>query len=428
MAGGLIQIVAIGPEDMYLTGNPQITYFKVVYRKHTNFSMEAIKQDIEGNLNTTASSLQSTITRTGDLLSHLWLDVELKGCSATTTNSSYHNWTNNTGHAFIKDVEVEIGGQSIDKHYSQWFDVWNELTDHDEKEWIGLNKHSAKNSYLSSSSPGITSDLRLYIPLKFWFCRNPGLALPIIALQYSDTIIKINTRSINSLLNSDSITGVSTTAPTLELWGDYIFLDTDERRRFAETTHEYLIEQLQRSTGNPSTTDFVQTLNFTQPIKELIWTFQNTTVGEEINSFTGIDAKSNSNTSVSNGNDYFNYGSYAGGTAEKIGGITDSNEAFQQMTLLLNGQERFIKRNASYFRTCQPIQAGHKIPTKHIYCYTFALNPEDHQPSGTCNFSRMDDATLNFDSNVTGCNLTVWAVNYNVLRIMSGIGGLAYVN
>jgi len=208
--------------------------------------------------------------------------------------------------------------------------------------------------------------------------------------------------------------------------GRLYFLDTDERRRFADSTHEYLIEQVQRSTGNSSTSDFVQTLIFTQPVKEIIWTFQNTTVGEEIETTSGIDAKSNSKTSQNNGNDYFNYGSY-NGTTEKIGGTSDSNEAFSEMTIQLNGQDRFFQRKASYFRTCQPIQAGHKIPTKHIYCYSFALNPEDHQPSGTCNFSQVDDATLNFVSNVTGCNLTVWAVNYNVLRIMSGMGALAYI-
>ena len=427
MAGGLLQLVAVGAEDMYLTGNPQITYFKVVYRKHTNFSIEAIKQDLDGNLNTSESSLQSTISRTGDLLSKLWLDVQIKACTATTTSASYHNWTNNTGHAFIKDVELEIGGQPIDKHYSQWFDIWNELTDHDEKEWIGLNKHSAKQAYLSSSSPGITNDLQVYISLPFWFCRNPGLALPLIAMQYSDTILKINTRSVNSLINSDSLSGLTFVAPTMELWADYIFLDVDERKRFSESSHEYLIEQVQRSTGNPNTTDFVQPLNFTQPVKEIIWVFQNTTVASEINSTSGIDAKSNSKTSLINGNDYFNYGSY-NGTSEKIGGSSDSNEAFSEMTIKLNGQDRFIQRKASYFRTCQQIQAGHKIPTKHIYCYSFALNPEEHQPSGTCNFSRMDTATLKFVSNVTGCNLTVWAVNYNVLRIMSGMGALAYVN
>ena len=423
----LLELAARGAEDMYLTGNPQITFFKVVYRKHTNFSTESIKQDVDGNLNATASSLQSTISRAGDLLSYLWLDVVIKGATATTTSSSYHNWTNNTGHAFIKDVELEIGGQPIDKHYSQWFDVWNELTDHDEKEWIGLNKHAAKNAYLSSSSPGVTSDLQLYIPLPFWFCRNPGLALPIIALQYSDTVLKINTRSIKSLMNSDSLSGVTPVAPTLELWADFVFLDSDERRRFADSTHEYLIEQVQRSTGNPNTSDFVQTLNFTQPVKEIIWTFQTTTVGTEVETTTGIDAKSNSKTSQSDGNDYFNYGSH-NGTTEKIGGTSDSNEAFSEMSIKLNGQDRFIQRKASYFRTCQPIQAGHKIPTKHIYCYSFALNPEDHQPSGSCNFTQMDNATMNFVSNVTGCNLTVWAVNYNIFRVMSGIGALAYVN
>ena len=124
-------------------------------------------------------------------------------------------------------------------------------------------------------------------------------------------------------------------------------------------------------------------------------------------------------------NDYFNY-SQPATTQESINGQT-SNEAFATMKLQLNGHDRFAARNASYFRTCQPVQAGHKVPSKHIYCYSFALKPEEHQPSGTCNFSRIDNAKMVFTTNAAG-NLTVFAVNYNVLRIMSGMGGLAYSN
>jgi hypothetical protein len=128
-------------------------------------------------------------------------------------------------------------------------------------------------------------------------------------------------------------------------------------------------------------------------------------------------------------NDYFNYSVGLTTSTEIINGAT-SSEGFIDVKLQLNGHDRFAKRNASYFRTCQPIQAGHKVPSKHIYCYSFALKPEEHQPSGTCNFSRIDNAKMIFNA-VTGLDdltLTVWAVNYNVLRIMSGMGGLAYSN
>jgi len=430
MGGGLMQLVAYGAQDIYLTGNPQITFFKVVYRRHTNFSMEAIKQTFNGSITKGSSTVTATISRNGDLVSKLWLDVKLAACTAVS-GGSYNNWTNNTGHAFIKECEIEIGGQRIDRHYSQWLDVWNELTDHDESEWIGLNKHSAKSSYLVSSVPGVGSALRLYVPLQFWFCRNPGLALPLIALQYHEVKLKLTTRSVNGLLNGDVLTATDVNPTSCDLWADYIYLDTDERRRFAQVSHEYLIEQVQREQSTPAS-GASQKLNFNHPVKELIWTFQNTTVGAEVTTDAGglgaIDVTSNSATSVAGGNDYFNYWSRAGGTDEVIGGTSSSNDAFSLMRLQLNGHDRFAKRNASYFRTCQPLQAGHKVPSKHIYCYSFALKPEEHQPSGTCNFSRIDNAKMIFDANSTTCNLTVFAINYNVLRIMSGMGGLAYSN
>ena len=428
-----MQLVAYGAQDIYLTGNPQITFFKVVYRRHTNFSMEAIMQTFNGTVGTGASTVTATISRNGDLVSNLWLDVNLPVRGALTTGTStYCNWTNNTGHALIKDCEIEIGGQRIDRHYSQWLDVYNELTDHEEQEWIGLNKHAAKNAYLKSSTdtPPAT---RLYIPLQFWFCRNPGLALPLIALQYHEVKLKLTTRAHKVLVNVDG-TGTpaeSTGTPTVDLYADYIYLDTDERRRFAQVSHEYLIEQVQRESGTMAASDTTQTLNFNHPVKELIWVVQDAlcnTEGDTTSSLTGVgDATVNAGAAATANNDYFNYGAFSGGSSSEVIGGATSTEGFTDMKLQLNGHDRFAKRNASYFRTCQPIQAGHKVPSKHVYCYSFSLKPEEHQPSGTCNFSRIDNAQMIFGSIATA-NLTVYAVNYNVLRIMSGMGGLAYSN
>jgi len=444
MGGGLMQLVAYGAQDIYLTGNPQITFFKVVYRRHTNFSMEAIQQTLNGTLAVGGSTVTCTISRNGDLVGRMWLAGEVKMTSITfTTGLTYCNWTNNTGHAFVKECEVEIGGQRIDRHYSQWLDVWNELTDHDESEWIGLNKHAAKNAYLkSNTSAGPADLLQIYVPLPFWFCRNPGLALPLIALQYHEVKVKLTTRAITSLINTDASAGSDVSAsatPDVALWCDYIYLDTDERRRFAQVSHEYLIEQVQREVSTVTGANASKKLNFNHPVKELIWVIQNANAASESAGATGsgdYDATVNT-TSTADGdwdkNDYFNYGldseTY---DSENIAGVSVS-EQFNTMKLQLNGHDRFAARKASYFRTCQPIQAGHKVPSKHIYCYSFALKPEEHQPSGTCNFSRIDNAKMIF-VNVAGGrassaqNLTVYAVNYNVLRIMSGMGGLAYSN
>jgi hypothetical protein len=431
MGGGLMQLVAYGAQDIYLTGNPQITFFKVVYRRHTNFSMEAIEQTLNGNVTAGGSTVTSTISRNGDLVGRLWLDVGIDR-SVLFDSDTYANWTNNTGHAFVKECEIEIGGQRIDRHYSQWLDVWNELSDHDESEWIGLNKHAAKNAYLKSGSAANsgTAITRLYVPLQFWFCRNPGLALPLIALQYHEVKVKLVTRSCAGLVNGSKRVTAPTTDPNVKLWADYIYLDTDERRRFAQVSHEYLIEQLQREQGTMSTS---QKLNFNHPVKELIWTVQATNAATE-GADSGSDMDATKNVPLYapmlyEKNDYFNYSVGLTTSTEIINGAT-SSEGFIDVKLQLNGHDRFAKRNASYFRTCQPIQAGHKVPSKHIYCYSFALKPEEHQPSGTCNFSRIDNAKMIFNA-VTGLDdltLTVWAVNYNVLRIMSGMGGLAYSN
>jgi len=431
-----MQLVAYGAQDIYLTGNPQITFFKVVYRRHTNFSMEAIEQTLNGSASQGGSSLDCTISRNGDLVTRLWLDVVMPAAvlGGGTATTEYTNWTNNTGHALLKSCEIEIGGQLIDRHYSQWLDVWNELSDHHEAEWSGLNKHAAKNTYFTiggRGSAGSTTTLpqtQLYVPLQFWFCKNPGLALPLIALQYHEVKVKIITRATAALMNSDhsgNFTSLTVGDPTVKLWADYIYLDTDERRRFAQVSHEYLIEQLQRQTGSRNTLD----LNLNHPVKELIWTVQADSASAEVDlTLASTDATANVDSTVANGNDYFCYSSVRPSAERTVMNGQSSNEGFTDFSLELNGHERFAKRDATYFRTCQPLQAGHKIPTKHIYCYSFALKPEEHQPSGTCNFSRIDNAQMMFTGIPASSTLTVYAVNYNVLRIMSGMGGLAYSN
>ena len=423
MGGGLMQLVAYGAQDIYLTGNPQITFFKVVYRRHTNFSMECIEQTFNGSVAAGASTVTATISRNGDLISNMHLDVLIASEACGASSHTYANYTNNTGHAFIDFVELEIGGQRIDKQYGHWLDVWNELTDHDYSERSLINKHSAKDAYLRSHSSATLNALQLYVPLKFWFNRNPGLALPLIALQYHEVKVKIQTRALNHLVNLDAGTVDMGTAPTVTLYVDYIYLDTDERRRFAQQSHEYLIEQLQYQ--QESMANSVK-LNLNHPVKELIWTVQDVTAATGA---TGtVDATANVQGTIANSNDWFNYMANASTTSEYVYGQL-SYEPFSSFKLQLNGHDRFTARKASYFRTVQPLQAGHCVPEKHVYNYSFALKPEEHQPSGTCNFSRIDNARMIFEDGLTsGNNLNVYAVNYNVLRIMSGMGGLAYSN
>jgi hypothetical protein len=381
MGGGLMQLVAYGAQDIYLTGNPQITFFKVVYRRHTNFSMEAIEQTWNGTSSgTTAARCTATISRNGDLVHRMY--IELDATPRAEANPSAQG---------ITDIEIEIGGQKIDKHTGQWMNVWSHLTEPNPSGHVGEIDNATFTGTLFQNMSGMGGSLgdsdgaaKLFIPLQFWFCRNPGLALPLIALQYHE---------VKVILSHDWTAGFSA-ATSNKLWCDYIYLDTDERRRFAQVSHEYLIEQVQEDTVTAAGTS---ELNFNHPVKELIFCVNATD-----------------------------------GTLATIG----SSAATYQ--LKLNGHDRFAARDWRYFSRTQVWQhhsgAGGLAPAGEsdgafsdgIGVYSFALKPEEHQPSGTCNFSRIDNAQLVQTANATATK--VYAVNYNVLRIMSGMGGLAYSN
>ena len=502
MGGGLMQLVAYGAQDIYLTGNPQITFFKVVYRRHTNFAVESIEQTFNGAAKL-GNKFSCTISRNGDLLSQVYLEMDVTlsqthvvksvtleetskatsivdvattaainkatvsgatniitlydngGTSTTATiqdgtadinsqddldglNSAAPDTTNGgrrIGLRAINSVEVEIGGQCIDKHYGDWMDIWVGLSGN-QQQW---GKHNRLvNATLSANKTGRR---KIYIPLQFWFCKNPGLALPLIALQYhevklnvefnssvtytheqsastndagtaadlelsGDIDIKTGTTTISYTANAATVTVTRTVTDTLAIdtccvFCDYIFLDTDERRRFAQVSHEYLIEQLQFSNSlNLSQGNNQFELRFNHPVKELVWAAQ---------------------TSTNNGNN-FNYFPSSG------------DDMITKALLQLNGHDRFREREGSYFRCVQPYQYHLGADGQNsleewggYYMYSFGLKPAEHQPSGTCNFSRIDNAVLNLTAAEDGV-LKVYARNYNVLRIMSGMGGLAYSN
>jgi hypothetical protein len=357
-----MQLVAMGAQDVYLTGNPQITFFKVVYRRHTNFSKEAIEQTFNGSLSTGVGTLNCTLSRNGDLVQEIYLVGTLTGGAADEDSTDV-----------INTVEVEIGGQKIDKHYSQWLDIYNELFETD-------SSH-ARRLVMSGGANTPTC----YIPLRFWFNRNPGLALPLIALQYHE--VKINVVCQASV-------GGATLSATPKLLVNYLYLDTDERRRFAQVSHEYLIEQVQH-TGVETKGNI--TMNFNHPVKALFWTADALTTGE-------------------------------------------------LPKLQLNGHDRFSAQDHDYFHLVQPYECGlgHgktlknddrswtdtaiAVGTSNVSMYSFCLKPAEHQPSGTCNFSRIDNAKLNLGTLADTKKIWLFAMNYNVLRIMSGMGGLAYSN
>ena len=512
MGGGLMQLVAYGAQDIYLTGNPQITFFKVVYRRHTNFSMETIQQTINGASTTDGGSGTVTISRNGDLVHKVYVTSSTSGIT--------------DGDDIISEVELEIGGQRIDRHYKEWNQIWNELTIPESKS-LAFKNMTGSLSHGSSSTQTAGVNM-VQVPLNFWFCRNPGLALPLIALQYHEVKLKFTWGS-----------STGTTA-TCSVFCDYIYLDTDERRRFAQVSHEYLIEQLQREEKTIS--DTTHKLNFNHPVKELIWTgdgyvnaqiklnghdrfavqeeeyfqlrqpfdYHTSVPGTNIPMEdrpvmlssvlqTGVfqlQALSGNDTTVlttvlgTDGDAAFGIlGSLTADAAVvettaaakktliireatpdhvfKAGDIVEmrindangsqqveifsvisvrsttaivADKTFQELTLdrdplakhvpagtattLADGDDLIITIIA---RIQDPLSRCSQF-SKKINVYSFALKPEEHQPSGTCNFSRIDNAELKFSIASPTEAVTVYAVNYNVLRIMSGMGGLAYSN
>ena len=547
MGGGLMQLVAYGAQDVYLTGNPQITFWKVTYRRHTNFAMESIEQTFNGQADF-GRRVTCTISRNGDLAYRTYLQVTLPEINqsmsnittATIADGVYARWLDFPGEQMISQVEVEIGGQRIDRQYGDWMHIWNQLTLTSEQQrgyfkMVGNTTQLTficDPSFADINSPCSTSagsnqvcqprkalpETTLYVPLQFWYCRNPGLALPLIALQYHEVKINLDIRPIDECLwavsslsgdGGSSTSGIKVTKAyqqslvAASLYVDYVFLDTDERRRMAQNPHEYLIEQLQ-FTGDESVGSSSNKikLNFNHPCKELIWVVQpdtnvdycgSLTLGNNlfntlgaqpfnytdsidalpnaIHSFGGAIATAGTTGSFINASGLFqdpqswdalyttgasttaigqpwNFdqtipNNQAPSTANPESLVSDAGVFVLTETSLdmhcwgqnpvvtaklqLNGQDRFSEREGTYFDQVQPYQHHTRAPDTGINVYSFALRPEEHQPSGSCNFSRIDNATLQLvlsNATVAGTNtakVRVYAVNYNVLRVMSGI-------
>ena len=522
-----MQLVAYGAQDIYLTGNPQITFFKVVYRRHTNFSMETIQQTINGTPRDGGNSTV-TISRNGDLVYKVYVTL-----AATNVTK---------GSNIVSEVELEIGGQRIDRHYEEWMNIWNELSTPESKA-IGLKAMQCDVGTGVNTGVG-----NVQVPLQFWFCRNPGLALPLIALQYHEVKLKFTWGSSHG----GTVSGA-------QVWCDYIYLDTDERRRFAQVSHEYLIEQIQRETPTGALGD--TKLNFNHPVKELIWTsdqdytdaklvlnghdrfasqeteyfqlrqpfdyhtavprqnlptrardyglsdwFRHTytkfggtqSEGEGDGVFEADDTPLNEKFSITT-TKTLKLGTSAAptGETESVNSLKKGDIIMAEVTvanidgsgssgLTLNGfgdqtaaetdrqvlvhlqkffavvdsvsyigsdnevtitlRDGFVRSDGAVTITTLNSSGGTDAKLKFytsnfnvdtartsqmtdkINVYSFGLKPEEHQPSGTCNFSRIDNAKLNFTADPHSGTMSIYAVNYNVLRIMSGMGGLAYSN
>ncbi len=441
MGGGLLQLVAFGAQDAYISGNPHITFWKVLYKRHTNFAIEAFRVNFTG-APMYGQRVVAVVNRNADLIWKTYVEITLPDTSFGAGVDI--NWSSGAqrrlGYLMLKQIEVEIGGQIIDRHYGEWLYLWETLTtDFDTStkldNMVGGQYSGAPSTITTADACGGRPKV-LYVPLQFWFNRNPGLALPLIALQYHEVRFNITLEDSVNLVNgtagqAGTVSSQAARLPNLKdmaMYMDYVYLDVDERRRFAQESHEYLIDQLQY-TGQQTITTASGRLDLTlnHPVKELIWVFQDSR-RTDCGSDKTIDA-----------------------------GFTEPfryDDIVNRARLQINGQDRFDERYGDYFWKVQPYQhhtgggfarnvgmttALPNASPNPINVYSFAIQPEEHQPSGTCNFSRIDSATLVFDS-VTSTsagtfpskqypyNFRIYAVNYNIFRIMSGMGGLAYSN
>ena len=432
MTGGLLQLAAYGAQDIYLTGNPQITYFVGVYRRHTNFAIQSVPQYFTGNADF-GQKVYCLVDRIGDLINQMFLRVQLPDISQYNYNDDAGNlveyyWVNSIGHAIIKIIDVEIGGVVIDRQYGLWMEIWGELS-------TPVGKKAGYNSMIGKSDYPVNLDnggaLDLYVPIYFWFCRNVGLSLPLIAIQSQEVRFNVTFRQYQELIISTTGVPIITNNNPLEItrtWFDidYIFLEDDERKVFAKNNHQYLIEQIQvyatslTSNGlrqdptDPNKMTRIPDLNqnilldFNHPVKELYWVIQNSTV---------------LSVYPYGGNEWYNFS-----TESYKNGKVNGTDPMIRGKLIFEGQELFDTKDAKFFRTVVPYQRHTNVPNNFIYIYSFSLNPEEFQPSGACNFSRIDSQMLYLEisDQLIDPIITIFASNYNILNISGGLCGIEY--
>ena len=488
MGGSLLQLVAKGSQDVYLTRNPQISFFKYIFKRHTNFSIESREVQFVGSANPFSDksnqSVTITVPRLGDLIHTVYLQIELPEISNLSPGAGQEqpSYLNSLGHSLIDKVELEIGGNKIDEQTGEWMELWSQLS-YSEAKQSGfkymLGRVSSVNTNTYDDKP--RGPLVLQIPLQFWFCKYIGSALPLVALQFHEVKIIVKFKDITGVISNgvsyhkvtqsgttltsvgttitatdvgktvtyltlnnvtDTLTGATTvnnsktitdavdvkltpsnsaaisteintiknsSSLKLSVYIDYVFLDSYERQKMATMKHLYIIEQVQNPTSKNSDVNGVITgrfdFNLNHPIKALYWFLRpRKTTYENMYPFNFSDTL---NTTFNN-----------------------QDDAFLTCKLDFNGIDRTEVRNAKYFRLAQPFQHHTRNSNLFVYVYSFALKPEELQPSGTCNFSRIDKAALTYTlkSGILNRELVLYALNYNYLKIDSGMGGLQFSN
>jgi hypothetical protein len=477
MTGGLIQLASYGGADIYITGNPEITYFKTVYRRHTNFAKESIIQHIDGRVGY-GRTVNIDITRAGDLLGPIWLQLQAPMFLARTDTDEKWYYTQGLGNALVKRVDLVIGGQLIDRQYGEWMAIWEELSVSTGRR-PGLDAMTLTNvpmsnlaGFVKATSSDADNTTYLNVPLQFWFCRNPALALPLVAMSLHEVRLQLEFGSLeditSSYIPSQTLGAYTNTAYPLvipkdsdmaeytngqnmecEVWATYYHLDSDERRQLTLAPLEYLVELVQfkgHQEYRTETRNIKYDLGFANPVKELIWGIR--PILDIPNFASGYFSTYRTRTRPSFGQFWGEFGS----------GV-----------VRFNSQNRMKDRPRDHFLLTQNYQRHTRVPRYNqltgaqtvsnasyetgpiyvpkLYTYSFGLNPEQYQPSGTANFTKLDDASLELrditipdpltwggssiaENELTqyyaGLELAVYATSYNVLRVKDGMCGLAF--
>ncbi len=398
-SGTLIQLYAINEENDTIIGNPEITFFKFVYKTHTNFSICDITQRFNEKP-AFGKKTTCTIEKKGDLLANAVLYIELPELAPNVS------WINGIGHHIIEYIELQMGGITICRLTGEYIDIYSELSLRDKD---GYYKMVGKSS--SYSRTIATGAKVLFVPLPFWFCMSYASAIPLISLGHMDVNFVAKFRDFAQCWYSG--TEMSITPPSREM-GEcnlicrYIYLAEHERRKFLKAEkHTYLIEQVQYDFGNVGVgrRNAVINYKFSHPVKELYFIYQANAV--ELT------------------NDWGNYSR----TLDDDTVIQTQIAPFVKCRFLFNGIERTEEHRADYFRYLQPYLNGEFIqPATFVYCHSYCLHPLNMQPSGVCNYSVLESAQLQltFDDSIYEGICKIYARSYNVLMIKAGMAGLMY--
>jgi hypothetical protein len=435
MPGSLLALVAKSDEDRHLTGNPQITFWRSSHKRHSNFALQRY-QITRPTSRLMSSTIEFKIESIGDLLRGLTLELDLPSISGDGI------YTDFVGCAAIERVEFSVGGNVIQTLWGEWIAIYQQLTEGYGKQ-EALAQLRGGNLLTSRGNAGtvvsgIDTASIARVPLPFWFTRDSGVALPLVGLKHSDVRVRVFLRPFDQLIyrETDPTSRINKFYGSVQLYADVVHLDREERATFSSSPLEYLIETVQRNSkvltgarnqlrsqtskllgfSNPPTVPEPVPLQLSLPVKELVWVL-------EPEPATAVCTNMSRNRWLE-----FPVNEY-----------TPSGDAYvdliQDVTLRVAGQSLFENENADWFRLEQPIRYHTNVPAvasnndyRGIYAHSFAIKPENYQPSGTLNFSAVDKVELmvSLTRPTRNYNLVVFAWGYNILRIQNGLGGLVY--